>query len=114
MSRPRTPVPAAFFCCWSPWRPRLARAAHRRADREHDRGYRRWHHRGGDHLAGRYFRQHLGRVAGDDFDAAIINHVQKTYNMAIGEQTAEKIKIEIGSAAPFAEKEPSMEVSGAT
>ncbi len=52
------------------------------------------------------------RVAGDDFDTAIMNHVKKTYNMAIGEQTAEKIKIEIGSAAPFAEKEPSMEVRG--
>ena len=52
------------------------------------------------------------RVAGDDFDAAIINHVKKTYNMAIGEQTAEKIKIEIGSAAPFADKEPVMEVRG--
>ena len=52
------------------------------------------------------------RVAGDDFDEAIISYVKKTYNMAIGEQTAEKIKIEIGSAAPFAEKEPSMEVRG--
>jgi rod shape-determining protein MreB and related proteins len=52
------------------------------------------------------------RVAGDDFDAAIVNHVRKTYNMAIGEQTSERIKIEIGSAAPFAEKEPSMEVKG--
>ena len=52
------------------------------------------------------------RVAGDDFDSAIISHVKKTYNMAIGEQTAEKIKIEIGSASPFAEKEPSMEVRG--
>jgi rod shape-determining protein MreB len=52
------------------------------------------------------------RVAGDDFDAAIMNHVRKTYNMAIGEQTAEKIKIELGSAAPFAEREPSMEVKG--
>lgn len=52
------------------------------------------------------------RVAGDDFDSSIINHVKKTYNMAIGEQTAEKIKIEIGSAAPFADKEPSMEVRG--
>ncbi len=52
------------------------------------------------------------RVAGDDFDAAIMNHVRKTYNMAIGEQTAERIKIELGSAAPFAEKEPSMEVKG--
>ena len=52
------------------------------------------------------------RVAGDDFDEAIINHVKKTYNMAIGGQTAEKIKVEIGSAAPFNEKEPSMEVRG--
>ena len=52
------------------------------------------------------------RVAGDDFDAAIMNHVRKTYNMAIGEQTGERIKIELGSAAPFAEKEPSMEVKG--
>jgi rod shape-determining protein MreB len=52
------------------------------------------------------------RVAGDDFDQAITSHVRKTYNMAIGPQTAEKIKIEIGSAAPYAEKEPSMEISG--
>src|SRR5437762_14382188 len=41
------------------------------------------------------------RVAGDDFDDAIVNHMKKTYNMAIGEQMAERIKIEIGSAAPF-------------
>src|SRR5438045_5077757 len=40
------------------------------------------------------------RVAGDDFDAAIVDHMKKTYNMAIGEQMAERIKIEIGSAAP--------------
>ncbi len=52
------------------------------------------------------------RVAGDDFDVAIIEHMKRTYNMAIGEQTAEKIKIEVGSAAPFAEKEPTMEVRG--
>ncbi len=38
------------------------------------------------------------RVAGDDFDEAIVSHMKKTYNMAIGEQMAEKIKIEIGSA----------------
>ena len=41
------------------------------------------------------------RVAGDDFDEAIINHMKKTYNLMIGEQFAEKIKIEIGSAGPF-------------
>ncbi len=39
------------------------------------------------------------RIAGDDMDEAIINHMKRTYNMMIGEQTAEKIKIEVGSAA---------------
>jgi rod shape-determining protein MreB len=51
------------------------------------------------------------RVAGDDFDESIINHMKKTYNLMIGEQTAERIKIEIGSAAPAGE-ERSMEVRG--
>jgi len=39
------------------------------------------------------------RIAGDDMDEAIMNHMKRTYNMMIGEQTAEKIKIEVGSAA---------------
>ncbi len=53
------------------------------------------------------------RVAGDDFDGAIVEHMKKTYNMLIGEQMAERIKIEIGSAAPFSGgNEPSMEVKG--
>ncbi len=39
------------------------------------------------------------RVAGDDLDEAIINYMKKNYNLTIGEQTAERIKIEIGSAA---------------
>ena len=51
------------------------------------------------------------RVAGDDLDEAIISHMKKTYSMMIGEQTAERIKIEIGSAAPVGE-ETSMEVRG--
>lgn len=51
------------------------------------------------------------RVAGDDMDEAIINHMKRTYNMMIGEQTAERIKIEIGSAAPLPE-EMTMEVRG--
>ena len=51
------------------------------------------------------------RVAGDDMDEAIINHMKKTYNLMIGEQTAERIKIEIGSAAPVGE-ESSMEARG--
>jgi len=40
------------------------------------------------------------RVAGNKFDEAIVNYVKKKYNLAIGEQTAEKIKIEAGSALP--------------
>ncbi len=51
------------------------------------------------------------RVAGDDLDEAIISHMKKTYNMMIGEQSAERIKIEIGSAAPVGE-ETTMEVRG--
>ncbi len=52
------------------------------------------------------------RTAGDDFDEAIVNHMKKTYNMAIGEQMAERIKIEIGSAAPMGDSEPTMDVKG--
>lgn len=52
------------------------------------------------------------RVAGDDFDDAIVNHMKKTYNMMIGDQMAERIKIEIGSAAPMPDPEPTMEVRG--
>src|SRR2546421_3848160 len=40
------------------------------------------------------------RTAGDDFDGAIVEHMKKTYNMAIGEQMAERLKLEIGSAPP--------------
>jgi rod shape-determining protein MreB len=51
------------------------------------------------------------RVGGDDMDEAIINHLKKTYNLLIGEQRAEKVKIQIGSAAPL-EEELTMEVAG--
>jgi rod shape-determining protein MreB len=51
------------------------------------------------------------RVAGDDMDEAIIGHMKRAYNMMIGEQTAERIKIEIGSAAPVG-PEATMEVRG--
>jgi len=51
------------------------------------------------------------RVAGDDMDEAIINHMKKAYNLTIGEQTAERIKIEAGSAAPVDEAS-SLEVRG--
>lgn len=51
------------------------------------------------------------RVAGDDMDEAIIGHMKKTYNLMVGEQTAEKIKIEVGSASPLPE-EMTMDVRG--
>lgn len=38
------------------------------------------------------------RIAGDEMDDAIIQHVKKTYNLMIGERTSEEIKIEIGTA----------------
>jgi len=44
-------------------------------------------------------------------DEAIINHMKRTYNLMIGEQTAERIKIEIGTAAPVGE-EMTLEVRG--
>ncbi|MDT0546254.1 MULTISPECIES: rod shape-determining protein [Streptomyces] len=40
------------------------------------------------------------RMAGDAMDAAITAHVKKRYALAIGERTAEEIKVSIGSAAP--------------
>jgi rod shape-determining protein MreB len=53
------------------------------------------------------------RIAGDDFDEAIVRHMKRTYNMDIGDQMAEKIKIGIGSAAPSNNGDPtSMEVRG--
>lgn len=44
------------------------------------------------------------RVAGNKFDQAIIDMVKKKYSLAIGEQTAEQVKIEIGAALPSREK----------
>lgn len=40
------------------------------------------------------------KVGGDKFDEAIVNHIRKYYNLSIGEQTAEQLKISIGSALP--------------
>lgn len=44
------------------------------------------------------------RVAGDKFDQAIVRYVRKQYGLAIGDQTAEEIKVEIGSAYPLSER----------
>lgn len=44
------------------------------------------------------------RVAGDEMDQAIIQHLKRTYNMMVGERTAEEIKIAIGSAFELQEE----------
>jgi rod shape-determining protein MreB and related proteins len=41
------------------------------------------------------------RVGGDEMDESIVNHVKKEYKLLIGQQTAEEIKLEIGSAFPM-------------
>jgi rod shape-determining protein MreB len=51
------------------------------------------------------------RVGGNRIDQAIINFVRKKYNLIIGEQTAEEIKIQIGSALPL-EDPLTLEVRG--
>ena len=51
------------------------------------------------------------RVAGDDFDDAIIAYIKKKYNLLVGERTAEDIKIRIGSAYAY-DGEGAMNVKG--
>ena len=51
------------------------------------------------------------RIAGDDLDEDIVNHIKRERNLAIGETTAEQIKKEIGCAMPLM-SEASMEVRG--
>ena len=51
------------------------------------------------------------RIAGDDLDENIVNHIKRERNLAIGETTAEQIKKEIGCAMPLM-SEASMEVRG--
>ena len=40
------------------------------------------------------------RLGGDEFDESIVKHVRNVHNLVIGQQTAERLKIEIGNAAP--------------
>lgn len=44
------------------------------------------------------------RIAGDQIDNAIINHLKREYSLLIGEHMAERLKMEIGSAHPLPEK----------
>ena len=51
------------------------------------------------------------RVAGDELDEAIIQYLKKEFSMAVGERTAEDIKIQMGSAWPM-EEELTAEIRG--
>ncbi|MCK4436368.1 rod shape-determining protein [bacterium] len=51
------------------------------------------------------------RIAGDEMDGAIIQHLKRAYNLMVGERTAEEVKMRIGSAFPI-EDETTMEVKG--
>ena len=54
---------------------------------------------------------HSLRIAGDELDEDIVNYIKREMNLAIGETTAEQIKIELGCAMPLM-TEMSMEVRG--
>ena len=51
------------------------------------------------------------KIAGDDFDEAIVRYMRKKHNLLIGERTAEDIKIKIGTTYPLIQEE-TMEVRG--
>lgn len=61
-------------------------------------------------LAGIVFSKSI-RIGGDEMNEAIIEYLKKTYNLMVGERTAEDIKIKIGSAYPL-EEELTLEVKG--
>jgi rod shape-determining protein MreB len=61
-------------------------------------------------LAGIVYSQSV-RVGGDKMDEAIVAYMKRKYNLAIGEQTAERIKITIGNAYQL-EQQLTMEVKG--
>ncbi len=61
-------------------------------------------------LAGIVYSQSV-RVGGDKMDEAIVAYMKRKYNLAIGEQTAERIKMTIGNAYAV-EPQQSMEVKG--
>ncbi|HEX7672372.1 MAG TPA: rod shape-determining protein [Polyangiaceae bacterium] len=61
-------------------------------------------------LAGIVYSQSV-RVGGDKMDDAIVAYMKRKYNLAIGEQTAERIKMTIGNAYPL-DEQMTMEVKG--
>ncbi len=51
------------------------------------------------------------KVAGNEMDEAITQYIKRKYNLLIGERTAERVKMEVGSAFPLEEKR-TMEIKG--
>lgn len=51
------------------------------------------------------------KIAGDDFDEAIVRYMRKKHNLLIGERTAEDVKIKVGTCYPLSE-DMTMEVRG--
>lgn len=52
------------------------------------------------------------KVAGNKFDQAIADYIKRSYNLAIGDRTAEEIKIRIGSAVPIDDENFKMDIKG--
>jgi rod shape-determining protein MreB len=52
------------------------------------------------------------RVAGDEMDEAVLQHIKKHYNLLIGERQAEELKLTLGSACPGEAPVRSVEVKG--
>ena len=61
-------------------------------------------------LAGAVYSRSL-KIAGNELDEAIINYLKRRHNLLIGERTAERIKVELGSAFPLKD-ELEMEIKG--
>lgn len=78
----------------------------------HDRGYRGGTSEVAIISLGGIVTARSVRVAGDEFDSAIINYIKKKYNLLIGERTAENIKMGIGSAYKTGDTEPVMDIKG--
>ena len=62
-------------------------------------------------LGGSWSRSQSARVGGDELDLAIINFIKKEYSLALGERTAEEVKMALGSAWPL-ETELHAEIRG--
>lgn len=61
-------------------------------------------------LAGAVYSRSL-KIAGNELDEAIINYLKRRHNLLIGERTAERIKVELGSAFPLKD-DLEMEIKG--